>query len=116
MLDELVALIVSVWEVRDGKVDKLEVSYEGEEPISRLAFLERHFDPYKHLDIKSFMVNMGSYLSELIRVFTMSGIGEFSILMDYLTQNVDNINYMGSVIGRIEEAKKQENEKHSDFS
>lgn len=116
MLDEFVALVISLWEVRDGKVDKLEVSYEGEEPISRLAFLERHFDPYKHLDIKSFMVNIGSYLSELIRVFTMSGIGEFSILMDYLTQNVDNINYMGSVIGRIEEAKKQEKEKHNDFN
>lgn len=116
MLDELVALVVSAWEVRDGGVDKLPITFEGEEPIGKLAFVEQHFDPYKHIDIKSFMVNLGSYLSELIRVFSMQGIAEFSVLMDFLTQNVDTIHYMGSVIHRIEEDKKSEQDRYSDFS
>lgn len=115
LLDETVALIVSMFEVRDGGVDGLEMSYEGDEPIAKLAFLQTHFDPYKHLDIKEFMVNLGSYLSELIRVFTLDGVAEFNILMDFLKQNVDDIHYMGSTIHRIEESKKKESGNSMDF-
>lgn len=115
LLDELVALIISLWEVRDGGVDKLEANFEGEEPLHKLVFFEKHFDPYKHLNIKDFMVNLGSYLSELIRVFTLDNIGEFAVLMDFLTQNVNGIHYTGSVINKIEEIEKLKRDKSSDF-
>jgi hypothetical protein len=110
-----VALIISSWEVRDGGVDELEASFEGEEPLNKLIFFEKHFNPYKHLNIKEFMVNLGSYLSELIRVFTLDGIGEFAVLMDFLTQNVNGIHYAGSVVNKIEEAKKLKKDKSNDF-
>jgi len=116
MLDELVSLVVGMWEVRDGGVEDLDLKFEGEDPLSRLQFFEKHFDPYKHLDIKEFMVNLGSYLSELIRVFTLDGVGEFTVLMDYLKQNVDSIHYMGSVIHRIEEEKRINHEKNVEIN
>ncbi len=115
MLDEMVSLIVSVWEVRDNGVDDIKIKYEGEEPISRLKFVEKHFDPFKHINIQEFMVNIGSYLSELIRTYQLDGIGEFGVLMDFLEQNVDQIHYMGSVINKIEHKKQLDREKHSDF-
>jgi len=116
MLDEVVALIISLWEVRDGGVDELEINFNGEEPFNKLVFMEKHFDPYKHLNVKDFMVNLGSYLSELIQVFTLGGIGEHAVLMDFLTQNVNGIHYMGSVVSRINEIKKNNDEKGIDFS
>ena len=106
MLDEMVALIVSVWEIRDRGVNGLDMRYEGEDPIDKVAYIDKHFDPYKHLKIEEFMVNIGSYLSEMLRVFTLDGVGEFAILMDYLEENVEKIHYMGSVINRIEQKKK----------
>jgi len=116
LLDELTALILSLWAVREGGVDGVEVSYEGDEPLDRLAFIQRHFDPYKHLKLKDFMVNVGSYLSELIGVFTLTNIPEFAILRDYLAENVDIVHNKGSIINGIEENNKIEQNKRSDFN
>ncbi len=115
MLDEMVALIVSMWEVRDGGIEKLNLSYEGENPVSRLEFVEKNFDAYKHIAVKEFLVNLGSYLSELLRVFTLEGIGEHGILDEFLTKNVDDIHYVGSVIHRIEEIARVKNYLQTDF-
>lgn len=115
MLDEMVALIIGIWEIRDGGVDKLDLTYQGEDPLSKLQFVEKYFDPYKHIQIQEFMVNLGSYLSELIRVFSLDAIGEFKVLNEYLENNVEKIHYMGSVIHRIEEDKKIKIDLSGDF-
>lgn len=119
MLDELAALIVSMWSARDGGVDEwiedMEISLEGEEPIARLKHLEKNFNPYRLLDIKPFMVNLGSYLSELINTFSLN-MGEYAILHEFLTDNVDDISYVGTIINRIEMDKQSRKDKYNDFS
>ena len=119
MLDELAALIISMWAVRDkgvdGMIEDMNISLEGEEPIKRLAHMDKVFNPYLHLDIKPFMVNLGSYLSELINGFGLN-MGEYAILHDFLTDNVDDISYVGAIINRIEMDKQSRKDKHNDFS
>jgi len=116
MLDEIVAYIIGVWEVRDGGVDALEISYEGENPVEKFLYIQRHFDPYKHItNTEEFLTNMGSYLSEMVRGFTLSGIGEFMILMEYLEDHKDMIHYLGSTVARIDQEQKEIDGKNIDF-
>jgi len=115
ILDELISLILSALEISNGGINDLDINYEGEEPISKLKFLEQHFDPFKHLNIQDFMINMGSYLSELLNVFTLNEMSEYGILMNFLTHNVDRIDNMSSVRNRIEGINKINNSKNIDF-
>lgn len=115
MLDEMIAIIISLNEIKDIGIDGLNMSFEGEYPIEKMKVLNKYFDPYKHIEIKDFMVNVGAYISELSSMIKLDETGEYGILMEYLSENVEFIHYLGSVINKIERAQKEESEKSIEY-
>jgi len=101
MMDEMANFVVSVRNLEDNPEAVLKDTAQPEDRFQLLA----NFDPYKYINSKEFILNMGSLVVAISNKMGFSFSPEYAVVMEYLKENSEQLYLVGDLIQKFNDEK-----------
>jgi len=104
MLDEMSNFVLSI---RNLEGNPQMVLKDTALPEDRFQLLS-NFDPFRHINAKEFILNMGSLLISSANKYGFTFSPEYAMILKYLKDNGDQLYIMGDLVAKFDEEKNAE--------